>query len=57
MGGACGACGREEKLIGNLAGKPEEKRPIGKPRRRYKYNIKIKARDIEGVAMNLFNLA
>lgn len=57
MGGACGACGREEKLIGNLAGKPEEKRPIGKPRRRYKYNIKIKPREIEGVAMNLFNLA
>jgi hypothetical protein len=29
-----------------LVGKPEGKRPLGKPRRRWKYNIKMALEDV-----------
>jgi len=31
--------GRDEKCIQNLVGKPEEKKPLGRPRRRLQNNI------------------
>jgi len=31
-----------------LVGKPEGKRPLGKPRRRWEYNIKMDLREVEG---------
>ena len=34
MGGACRACGGEERRIKGLVGKPEGKRPLVRPRRR-----------------------
>jgi hypothetical protein len=37
MGGACSTNGGEEDRI--LVGKPEGKRPVGKPRRRWVDNI------------------
>jgi hypothetical protein len=47
MGGACGTCGREDRYIQDLVGKPEEKRPLGKPRRRWEDNIKMYFEDVE----------
>ena len=43
MGGACCAYGGEEKRGVNwvLVGKPEGKRPLGGPRRRWEDNIKM----------------
>jgi len=32
-----------------LVGKPEGKRPLGRPRRRWEYNIKIALREVGGV--------
>ena len=39
MGWACGAYGRGEGSYGVLVGKPEGKRPLGRPRRRWVDNI------------------
>jgi hypothetical protein len=41
MGGACGAHGGDEKCIKILVRKPEGKRPLERPRRRYENNIKM----------------
>jgi len=38
MGGACSTYGGEEKFIQVLVGKPERKRPLGRPRRRWDDN-------------------
>jgi hypothetical protein len=41
------ACmGQRRSVYRVLVGKPEEKRPLGRPRRRWKNNIKI---DLQGV--------
>jgi hypothetical protein len=40
-----------------LVGRPEGKRPLGRPRRRRVYNIKIDLRDIEWDGMNWIELA
>jgi hypothetical protein len=42
MGGACNTHGKVEKCIKYLVGKPEWKRPIGKPRRRWEDSVTIK---------------
>jgi hypothetical protein len=34
VGGACGTHGRGEKSVQGLVGKPEGKRPLGRPKRR-----------------------
>jgi hypothetical protein len=39
MGGPCSANGGEEERV--LVGKPEGKRPLGRPRRRWVDNIRI----------------
>jgi hypothetical protein len=41
MGGACTAYGGEETHIQVLVGKPEGKRPLGRPRLRREDNIKM----------------
>ena len=41
MGGACSAYGGEERRIQGFGGKPEGKRPLGRPRRRWEDNIKM----------------
>jgi hypothetical protein len=41
LGGACGAYGKGERRVGVLVGKPEGKRPLGRPRLRWEDNIKI----------------
>jgi hypothetical protein len=49
MGGACGARGGEERHIQGFGGEPERKRPLGRPRPRWKDNIKRIFRKWEGV--------
>jgi hypothetical protein len=41
MDGACSAYGDERVVYRVLVGKPEVKRPLGKPRRRREDNIKM----------------
>ena len=41
MGGACSKYRGEESCIRVLVGKPEAKRPLGRPRRRLEDNIKM----------------
>jgi hypothetical protein len=46
VGGACGTHGRGEQLYKVLVGKPEGKRPLGRPRRRSEDGIGMYLRDI-----------
>jgi hypothetical protein len=41
MGGACGKNGEKMNAYRLLVGKPEGKRPLGRPRRRWLDNIKM----------------
>ena len=41
MGGACSAYGDRRGVFRVLVGKPEGKRPLGRPRRRWEDNIKM----------------
>jgi hypothetical protein len=41
MGGACSAYGVRRGVYRILVGKPEEKSPLGRPRRRWEDNIKM----------------
>jgi len=49
MGGACSAYGGEERcgLYRVLVGKPERKRPVGRPRPRREDNIKMYLQEVE----------
>jgi len=46
MGGACGAYGGGEGVHSVLVGKPEGKRPLGRPRRRWVDNIKMDLQEV-----------
>jgi hypothetical protein len=46
MGGACSTNGEKRKAYRILVGKPEGKRPLGRPRRRWVDNIKMDVREI-----------
>ena len=46
MGGACSAYGGGERRIQGLVGKPEGKRPLGRPRRRWEDNIKMDLQEV-----------
>jgi len=48
MGGACGAYRGGERCARVLVGKPEGKRPLGRPRRRWEDNIKMDLREVGG---------
>jgi hypothetical protein len=41
MGGACGMNGEKRNAYRLLVGKPERKRPLGRPRRRWLNNIRM----------------
>jgi hypothetical protein len=41
MGGPCSTDGEKRNAYRLLVGKPEEKRPLGRPRRRWVDNIKM----------------
>jgi len=49
MGWACGAYGEGRGVQRVLVGKPEGKRPLGRPRRRWEDNIKMDLREVGGV--------
>jgi hypothetical protein len=46
MGGACGAHGGGEDAYNILVGRPEGRRPLGRPRRRWEDNIKMNLGEI-----------
>jgi hypothetical protein len=49
MGRTCGAYGEERGVHSVLVGKPECKRPLGRPRCRWEDNIKMDSQEVEGV--------
>jgi hypothetical protein len=63
MGGACSAVGEGRGVYRVLVGKPVGKRPLGRPRRRWEYNIKMDLQElgygerppIWRVAVNILN--
>jgi hypothetical protein len=46
MGGACSTNGGKRNAYRILVGKPEGKRPLGRPRCRWVYNIKMDLSEI-----------
>jgi hypothetical protein len=46
VGGACGTHGEGRNVYRVLVGKPEGKRPLGSPRRRWEDGIKMDLREI-----------
>jgi hypothetical protein len=46
MGGTCGTNGRGEKRVQSLVRKPEGKRPLGRPRRRWDDGIRMDLEEI-----------
>jgi hypothetical protein len=57
VGGACGTNGEERNVHRILVGKPEGKRPLGRPRRRRIINIKMDLLDIGLNAVDWIGLA
>ena len=48
MGGVCGAMGQGKGMGRVLVGKPEGKRPLWRPRRRWEDNIKMDLQKVDG---------
>jgi hypothetical protein len=46
MGKVCSTHGKKRNAYRILVGKPEGKRPIGRPRRRWEYNITMDIREM-----------
>jgi hypothetical protein len=58
MGGTCGTHGGGEKCLQRvLVGRPEGKRPLGRPRHRWEDNIKMDLREIGMDRANWIRLA
>jgi len=57
MGGVCSDYEGEERRKQSLVWKPEEKRPHGKPRRRWKNNIKMDLQEVGCGGMDWIELA
>jgi hypothetical protein len=57
MGGECGEYGGGERNYRVLVGKPEGKRPLGRPRRRWGDNIKMDLHEVGGGCGNWMELA
>jgi hypothetical protein len=47
MGGACSSDGEGRGVYRILMGKPEERRPMGRPSRRWEDNIKMDLQEVE----------
>jgi hypothetical protein len=56
MGGACSIYGEKRGAYRILVGRPERRRAIGKPRRRWEDNIKMDLQDV-GRGMDWIELA
>jgi len=46
MGGTCSTYGKKRGVYRVLVGKPERKRPLGRPRRKWGDNIKMDLREV-----------
>ena len=57
MGWACGAYGWGEGVYTVLVGKPEGKRPLGRPRRRWVDNIRTDLQEVGCGCMDWMGLA
>ena len=57
VGGACSTYVGEKRCIKGLVGKPEGKRPLGRPRRRWEDNIKMDPRKVGCGSMDLIYVA
>jgi hypothetical protein len=57
VGRACSTNGGEDECIENIGGKPEGKRPLGRPRRRWVDNTKMDLREIGRDSMEWIDLA
>ena len=57
MGGACSTHGERRGVYRVLAGKHEGKRPLGRPRRRWKNNIKMDIQEVGYGGMDWIDLA
>jgi hypothetical protein len=57
MGGACSAYGERGGFYRFLVGKPEEKRPLGRPRRKWEDNIKMDLQKVGCGGMDWIELA
>ena len=57
MGEACSAYGERRGVYRVLVGKPEVKRPIGRPRRRWDDNIKMDLQEVVYGSMDWIDLA
>ena len=56
MGGACNTYGGSRGVYRVLVGKPEGKRPLGIPRRRWEDNIKMDLQEVGCGGMDWINL-
>jgi hypothetical protein len=57
MGGACSAYGESRFVYRVLVGKPEGKRPLGRPRHRWEDSIKMDLQDVGCGSMDWVELA
>jgi hypothetical protein len=57
MGGACSAYGEGRGVYRVLVRKPEGKRPLGRPRRRWEENIKMELQEVGCGGMDWIELA
>jgi hypothetical protein len=57
IGRACNTTGEKRNAYRILVGKPEGKSPLGRPRRRRVYNIKLDLREIGWDSMDWIDLA
>ena len=57
MGGACRTCGERSGVYRVLVGKPEGKRPLGRPRLRWEVNIKMEFQEVRCEGMDWIDLA
>ena len=47
MDGTCSTCGERRGVCRVLVGKSEGQRPLGRPRRRWKDNIKVELQEVD----------
>jgi hypothetical protein len=57
MGGVCSTMGESRNVYSVLVGKPERKRPLGRPRRRWEGNIKVYLQEVGCGGMDWVELA
>jgi hypothetical protein len=57
VGGTCGTNGEKRNVYRLLVGKPEGKRPLGRPRRRWIVNIKMDRLEIGFSVVDWIGLA